>query len=128
MESEKDTEHLKEDWKILKVIAKNPRLIVLAIYWSSAIAALFVCPNGIALSVSLGGGATEGAPVVPTIIYVLVAGIFITAFSLGAGAYRGSDDTGPNHDKGRPSIVRAWFALIIMMIIHFAFISGSIGM
>jgi len=43
------TEKNKPGISILGRIKKNPRLIVLAIYWISAVAAFFICPDGIAI-------------------------------------------------------------------------------
>ena len=100
---------------IIGSIGKNPRLIILAIYWISAIAAFFLCPDGIAISLG-------GSDSIPTILYALIAGIFITAFSLAKRAFFGSD----RRNRGKKAnLGQAWIGLIILMLLHFYILSIS---
>ena len=99
-------------------IKKNLRLIILAVYWISVIAAFFLCPDGIAIS--LGDSDT-----IQTILYVIVAGIFITAFSLAKRAYFGSgdDETDRLNRRKKASLGQAWIGLVILMLLHFYILS-----
>jgi len=109
--------------KILKAILKNPRLILLAIYWISGIAAFFLCPDGIALYV--GGGVADNF--ISTFIYVPVVGIFVTAFSiLSPKHWRKEVHHDHDDDSPRPSMFKTWIGMIIMMIIHFFLLINSI--
>ena len=119
---EKQTSSLSERLrKIPAAVKKNPRLILLAVYWVSAIAAFFLCPDGIAISIGEAGADNF----VPTIAYVLVGGIFVTGFSLLGGAVR--DVTADTEaERGRPSMIRTWIGLIVLMIVHFYFLINSI--
>jgi len=114
------TEKNKPGISILGRIKKNPRLIVLAIYWISAVAAFFICPDGIAISV----GDSDS---IPTVLYVIVAGILITVFSLAKRAYFGSDDEEIDrlNRRTRASLGKAWIGLIILMLLHFFVLSIS---
>ena len=95
-----------------RIIKGNPRLCFLGVYLISAVVALIMCPNGVALSVSISGTVATGSDFIPTIPYLLVGGlvIFICAIS------------GGRADKGN---IKTWGIMLVLMLIHLYFLRGS---
>ena len=95
-----------------RIIVKNPRVILFAVYLVSAVVALFSCPDGIALGVSVSEGVVSTDHYIPTVPYLLVGGAFMAACTFGG------------RSRGFYSWL-SWLCLIVLLVCHFLFMKAS---